>query len=375
MSPDNAASPIIAGDDSVRPSWLTRVLRDAAILPTGEVSSVTERQNIEAFNSIVTHLAVGYSPEAPAGSPRRLLLKRNLSAAWAIRDAEREVAFYRAVMPLSDRLPMLVRCYGAVFDADRGTSYLLLDDLSETHMTPISRERVLGLNGVPSEVHIHGVIDALAQFHAYWWEHSALGEAAMQISRWYCDRATHDQFVRDATANWQQFIAVEGASFPRNLRAAYERALAGLPSLWDHYLAHRIVSRTNLTLSNGDSYFAQFLCPIDPAGQTYIIDFQAPKADIAALDLVYLFATFWTQSQRQERETVLLYRYYRAIQAHGVSYGWDELLMDYRHMVVYMMFFPLWDYVNGSRRAYWWPKMQCLTGAYHDLDCDELIET
>ena len=33
-----------------------------------------------------------------------------------MRDAEREVAFYRFVAPLMDDLPMLVRCYAATFD-------------------------------------------------------------------------------------------------------------------------------------------------------------------------------------------------------------------------------------------------------------------
>jgi len=143
--------------------------------------------------------------------------------------------------------------------------------------------------------------------------------------------------------------------------------------LWSRYLADRVTSHRNLTLSNGDSYFAQFLCPNDPAGTTYLIDFQSPKADFAALDLVYLFATFWTPAQRRRRESALLRHYHRAIQAYGVRYGWDELLVDYRLMVIYMLFFPLWDYVNGSRRAYWWPKMYCLTGAFQDLGCADLF--
>jgi hypothetical protein len=366
---------MIAGDDPVTALWLTTMLHDAATLPNGQVSSVTERPNAAAFNSIITHLTVAYSADAPADAPQRLLLKRNLSAAWAIRDAAREVAFYRLVAPFARSLPVLVRCYGAAFDTERSASYILLDDLSETHLTPISRERVLALDGVPSEDHLYGVIDALAQFHAYWWEHPLLGQAVLPVHDWYRDRAAHDAFIRDARADWERFIAAEGAAFPDDRRALYEHALSHLPGLWDRYLADRVASRQNLTLSNGDSYFAQFLCPKDPSGRTYLIDFQNPKADFAALDLVYLFATFWTPAQRQERETRLLRRYHRTLQTHGIRYGWDELLRDYRLMVIYMMFFPLWDQVNGSRRAYWWPKMQCLTGAYRDLGCAALLET
>jgi len=364
----------IAGDDPVTAVWLTAVLRGASALPCGDVLTVEERPNATAFNSIITHLTLTYSPDAPANAPTRLLLKRNLSAAWAIRDAAREVAFYRLVAPHAAHLPMLVHCYGAAFDAERGISFILLDDLSDTHVTPISRERVLALDGVPSEDHIHGVIDALAHFHAYWWEHPLLGEETLPVHGWYRDRTAHDAFIHDATADWERFIAAEGASFPDDLRILYERTLAGLPDIWEHYLADRVAGRRNLTLSNGDSYFAQFLCPNDPAGRTYLIDFQSPKADFAALDLVYLFATFWTPGQRQGRETALLRRYHRTLQAHGIQYGWDELLIDYRLMIRYMMFFPLWDYVNGSRRAYWWPKMHCLTGTFQDLHCAEILE-
>ncbi len=51
------------------------------------------------------------------------------------------------------------------------------------------------------------------------------------------------------------------------------------------------------------------------------------------------------------------------------------LLTDYRLMVYLMIFFPLWDQVNGSKRAYWWPKMYCLTGAFHDLRCADFSTT
>ena len=261
---------MIAGSATITASWLTRVLRDAATLPTGQVSSVVERPNAAAFNSIITHTTVTYSADAPADAPRRLLLKRNLNAAWAIRDAEHEVAFYQLVAPFAHSLPMLVRCYGAVFDAARSASYILLDDLSETHVTPISRERVLTLDGVPSEDHVHGVIDALAQFHAYWWEHPLLGQGALPVHGWYCDRAAHDAFIRDARADWERFIAAEGAAFPDDLRALYEHALSQAPGLWDRFLADRVASRRNLTLSNGDTYFAQFLCR-RPIGRTYLM--------------------------------------------------------------------------------------------------------
>src|SRR5437588_11524439 len=86
------------GDAPITPAWLTAVLREAGALTAGSVHAIAERPN-NAFNSIITHLAVTYSADAPADAPTRLVLKRNLAAAWAVHDAEREVAVYRFVLP------------------------------------------------------------------------------------------------------------------------------------------------------------------------------------------------------------------------------------------------------------------------------------
>ncbi len=97
---------------------------------------------------------------------------------------------------------------------------------------------------------------------------------------------------------------------------------------------------------------------------------------IAARDLVYLLATFWTSAQRRDgdREERLLRRYHAALVAHGVAdYPWDDLARDYRLMLIFILFLPIWDAVNGSSRAYWWPKLTCLAGAYQDWRCAELL--
>lgn len=99
------------------------------------------------------------------------------------------------------------------------------------------------------------------------------------------------------------------------------------------------------------------------------------RADSPAIDLTYLCAAFWTPAFRREggREEGLLRRYHRALLAHGVAgYGWDDLLADYRLALGVMIFLPVWDRTNGSSRGYWWPKLQCLTGAYRDWRCAEL---
>jgi hypothetical protein len=70
----------------------------------------------------------------------------------------------------------------------------------------------------------------------------------------------------------------------------------------------------------------------------------------------------------------VLRHYLTALHAHGVTnYTWDELLEDYRWMVIIFLQVAIWDQTNGSKRDYWWPKLQCLVGAARDLDSLSLL--
>src|SRR6185312_4853965 len=103
----------------------------------------------------------------------------------------------------------------------------------------------------------------------------------------------------------------------------------------------------SLTITNGDAYFNQFLCPRLPTeGRTLLVDFEEASGNFGAFDLVFLFATFWTREQRQDgnREVRLLRRYHQILTASGVAnYSWEDLLSDYRLMLALIVFLPIWD--------------------------------
>jgi hypothetical protein len=50
-------------------------------------------------------------------------------------------------------------------------------------------------------------------------------------------------------------------------------------------------------------------------------------------------------------------------------------MADYRMMITFMLFDPVWNQTDGSPESYWWPKMQCLAGAFKDLECAALLDT
>ncbi len=355
-------------DDPVTPEWLTLALRGAGFLPTGEAVVVEMRAN-SAFNSSAAHLAVTYSDDEPADAPRALFLKRNLQVDWAIEAGRDEVIFYRAMAPRSERLPMLLPCYAALVDKARGASTLLMPDVSATHAPPLLRDDQIVGRSIPSATALDQAIDALAAFHAAWWESPELGDA-FPIIPWYRDAEHFTAHVARRQREWERFIAAEGGWFPADLRGFYEREIARFPRLWENGLGERITSRSGLTLTHGDCYLTQFLCPRPGvAAPTYLVDFQSAGADLPGGDLVHMFAFCWTREQRQEggREARALRRYHDGLLACGVrGYTWDDLLITYRLALTIMLFYPIWDETNGSPRDYWLPKLQNIVAAYQD---------
>lgn len=406
MDAPAAPVPAILDVAEATPEWLTRVLRASGALPEGRVERVEAEAN-SAFNSVAAHLRLAYDSDAPADAPRRLFLKLKTGEAGV-----HEAAFYRLAAEFdAARLPMLPRVHLAAFDAEphRDAATILLDDLSDTHGPPVERADVLALEGVPSPAHLDQVIDVLAAFHAAFWEDERLGASArldatkgagsqggedadpllamMAATGWPGPLALTGSFAsREAflgqaerMAGWWRDLREREDAPPAEIARLYDRAAEGLPSLWERYIEPRFKSKQNLTLIHGDGYFSQFVCPSDPENdRTYLIDFETVSTSLGADDLVFLMATFWTPEQRAEddREMNCLRRYHAGLAAGGVDprrYPFEQLLEDYRLMLVWRVFHPVWDTSYGCGKGYWWPKMQCLTGAYEDWACETML--
>ncbi len=371
--PPPGATRLITSIDEITNRWLTDVLRLAGAITQDGITSFQLRRNRETFNSEVYHLELGYGVGAAHGVPRHILVKLNADHAGS-----HEVGFYRQAQLLQPPLPMIVTCYLAEYDAERGRSVIVLADLSATHAEPVTRSQVSQLQAIPSDRHLRDIVDTMAAFHAAWWEHPMLGKVrgVGEVRAWYRDQEAHERHRARRKREYAQFIAAEGGWLPRDLRLLLHSALDRLPHLWTRYLADRVGSHRLLTMTNGDCYFSQLLCSrAGSSGRAYLIDFQDATANFAAYDLVYLFATCWTPAQRRSggRERAVLRRYHDQLVANGVSgYGWNMLLQDYRIMIHYMIFDPIWNQTSGAGRNYWRRKLTCLIGAFQDHGCDAL---
>lgn len=363
--------------DGPTAKWLTLVLREAGVLRAGAVSRV-EQIATGAFNSHTFRLVIEYSGDTEPGIPSQFVFKRNIEAPWAIEAGLLEVGFYQNVASLQGHPHVAVPCYVAEVDPRSQDSYLLLKDVSATHAPPITRDEQISIvNAVPAERDIEAVVDTIAALHAYWWEHPSIATGSWDVGYWMRNSERFDAYLARRTASWKKLISEEGDWFPGNLRDLYESVLARLPDYWHKYLAPRFDPPKQITLIHGDAYFANFLCPLSATeGRTYLIDWQSYGFEIGTLDLANLCATFWTREQRQEnnREERILRRYREQLVAGGVKgYSWEDLLLDYRHALVFWLLIPVQDGADGALRDYWWPKMQCLVAAYQDWECDALL--
>jgi thiamine kinase-like enzyme len=322
--------------------------------------------------------------------PTTLILKRNLTADWAVRAGADEAALYTLFRTHASGLPMISPCYAAASDGERKQSYVLLHDLSSSHQAPMSRDEFLipGKN-VPPDHALDRLVETLARFHAYWWQHPVLQRSSPQAGIWRVEHAEFMTHIQKCRAVWDDVKATGSGEIPADLDRMYERLLSTAPSWWSRYLEPRLASVDAVTLIHGDSYPANFLCPLNQSAPlpvaeaegtleneaVYLIDWQFAAAQLGSHDLVNLCATFWTSKQRRGRERRLLRRYLATLHMCGISgYAWEDLAQDYRISLLDWVLTPLHDRADGTPEDYWWPKMQCLTSAFQDWRCEELLD-
>ena len=355
---------------------LTGLLYQSGVLQQGSVIEVQTTEN-EAFNSHIQHLKVNYSPDTAPSLPSALLVKKNVDAAWAKEAGRFEVAFYQLIARDTQRFPMIMPHFVATYDEQTKNSLLLLQDLSATHYPPMTRQQQIQHEGMPTETTLHRIVETLAAFHAAWWEHPSLGTDPIEIDDNFRDEAHFRDFCQEIDQNWQSCLAVEGSWLPQDVVYDVSEMIRLLPKAWERYLSKRFLTRHQLTVTHQDAYLANFLIPrIGEAGVVYMMDWQSAYTSIGAYDLVIMCVPFWTSAERKEnkREETMLRWYLAALSAYGVTnYTWDQLVEDYRWMIMFFLQVAIWDQTNGSSRDYWWPKLQCLLSAARDFDCLGLL--
>ena len=317
----------------------------------------------DAFNSEVWFVTVLYQDD----SSQRLLVKRNLNG-----HGEFEQRLYAFVLTSGQQMASLPICHYARYDAQRGISALVLEDLSATHRAPVGRhENIAGVAEIADRVW-DSMLEALAQFHAHWWDSPHIGTAqgSFPIRSWFNDEMAYTAFLDRKGQEFALFRQYTVGTGYAELLPMFAELFERLPGLWEQRISRRIRSKRNIVLSQGDCFLGQFLVPrSEGGGQTKLVDFQEASANTPAFDLGYMLSFFPPANQRDTRHSLQQYHSHLpgSITA---GYALADLLDDYRWILCLLVLVPIWDAsYQGPADSYWGPKLRNVLRDFQSFDC------
>lgn len=352
---------VITAPEQVTPEWLTSVLRKGGFLKRGKVISVQNKLTKPLILSIVSRLEVNYSADTLVSAPTKLFLKisrPDLSKTIFPYPHSKEVEFYSTIAcEMND--PPFIRCYDAAYSPEDDKSHLLLEDLSETHFQPESPLP-------PSKLYCELAVEAMAQLHAFWWEHPRLGH---EIGHLF-DESELSAFVTEVEKNVIGFVDFLGDRLSVKRRAIYDRLLRSKYKIWG-----RLTEATGLTVTHGDAHWWNLLYPRDTVKhRVRLFDWQLWHVDLGARDLAFMIALGGYAERRAAMEQSLMRRYHESLRAHGVrNYTWNDCWNDYRWSAIRNLNVPVVQWSQGRGMELWWGNLERAMLSYEDLGCSELL--
>lgn len=328
------------------------------------------RLNVQAVNPLpplagasnLIPLEIRYAEGSPAG-PSRVILKQSSLLNNDLGNLS-EVPFYQYAAPemwRAIRNPPILRCYSALTAPDCKGYQLVLEDCMETHA---KRSPTM----LPPTLQVcEWMVDALADLHAFWWDHSQLGEMDGNLPSQESVQTDQD---RNA-ANYARQADFLGGRLSSSRRAMFAHLLDCLPAA----RIRRLTSGCGLTLIYDDPHAGNFLYPRNPeTHRLLLIDWKSWSIQTGAADLAHMMGVFWFPERRVRLEQRLLRRYMDRLISNGITgYIWNDLWSDYRLAICGLMFYPAWQWSVGLPDWMWWPHLDRLATAFEDLHCVEIL--
>jgi hypothetical protein len=358
MMPDN----VITHIEQVTPAWLTSVLSSCGALIHGEVIffDVTQGGGNWSANAL---LNLRYSEESQGTLPRRLFLKMVNTQMNGESFDPSEVFYYTRDYIGVAGVP-LAHCYDAAYSEDLQRYHILMDDLTETHVTAADK--------APTLEYGLALAEGLAAMHARWWGAQRFSELGATMHT-----ASHIQsFVNKSVAGAGQILI----RFSNELKSHWPDAIRKLSARHPAALIARTKNDHGFTLVHGDVGHHNVLVPRIGNRPIYIIDRQpfdwALTTWLGVFDLVYVMVLDWDVDTRKRFEMPVLKRYYDQLLQNGViGYSWEKLIEDYR-LCAAMGVYVAAEYFSADVKERWVSTtllMLCRSlTACDDLRCSEL---
>lgn len=322
------ALPIPTSADDVDAEWLT-----AALASTGAadctISAVTA-EPVGVGVGLVGALA-RLTPTYEDGTGPETIIAKFPAATEASRFVAevlgmygKEVNFYtelsaRAALPHAT-------CYYADLDPASQDFVLLLSDLSAGRIV----DQLVGCSRDEAET----AIDALADFHAGFWNDESLVDNGWLGA--LSDSPFPEAIAMSFDAAWEPVQDRFGHHLTPEVKAFGDRYSQLLPDIVAR------LSEPPFTLSHGDYRVDNFFFDVDTPGDLAVCDFQLVDRSRGARDLAYFLTQSAAPDLRAQLDKPAVERYVRRLESHGISdYPLDRAWDDYRLATAFAFAYPV----------------------------------
>lgn len=283
---------VILGFDQVTAGWVESCLRRSGALVDGNVAGIDMQHNT-ADNSRNAQITLRYTPAATGTLPTKLFLK--LCSGNGVFGPS-EVHYYaRDYAGLVDA--PLPRCFDAQYQDAPRAYYLLLEDVSESHMSNWER--------TPALLYGLALAEALAKLHAHLWGEPHFTGFGYAMH----DAPFIEHFVAKSRPGLDVLFRVLGDELPHEWRNVLTRFFDVHPRL----MIERARDPNGFTVVHGDDNPGNVLSP-RAGGETplYLIDRQpfdwSLTTWLGVSDLSYAMAHWWPVETRRACERPMLRR-------------------------------------------------------------------
>lgn len=319
-------------------------------LAGGRLLSATPR-TIEAPGYLSDLVGVTLAWTDATSAPTHAVLK-----ASHVGFGREELPFYQTI---AGRLncPAVPRFFAGGTDEHTGRTWLLIEDLSGSHLRPSEAPMP------PTLARSTRLVEALAQFHAAGWDDAGWQDTGTTL--WQKLRSS--EWLESAS---ERLLNQAGDALDNRASVMYTRFLRDFPAL-----VERSEQLQGRTLVHGDAHVWNWMLPRDDTADVpKLIDWDAWHVGVGVWDLAYMMALQWDREVRQRFENLLLDRYYAALVASGVSgYSREALQEDYRLAVLLHLRTPIARFARNMSAYVWWPQLVRIQHAVEDLRCLDMF--
>jgi thiamine kinase-like enzyme len=278
----------------------------------------------------------------------------NLAVAQALGLYQREITMFDQVIgssPLS-----AVTCLAAVTEPD-GSFVLILEDLAAHWEVG---DQVVGATLAQAEA----IVDALAAFHAHWWEHPHLHTMSWlptQDAPQYL--AVVPEIYRVGLGvlqqHWADRLPAEAIDLAGRLAPRFEEIMLR-------------TARGPNTITHGDTRLDNVFFSRANPSQVKFIDFQLSMRGRGVADLAYLISNSVPHSIASVHWRSLIRRWIAGLAEHGVHYELDDAIQHYREAALYFLsgaMSLIGTFDSGNERGAAMVEAYATRSLHHVVDC------